>query len=241
MFARLRRGLKDILYPPTCAACRRRLPEDDSDALICRECRLAIKKNLPPFCFRCGRHLDIKKAVKNLCAGCVKQQLHFDRALSPCKYEGVMKELIHAFKYRNKDYLGEHLSALMVEFIQEYGFDMNPIDLIIPIPLYRSKMREREFNQAQVLSDCVARAFNKDTLSDSLIRHRATRPQSELQGDARMQNIQGCFSLTRAHSVAEKNVLLIDDVLTTGATASEAASVLKKAGAHTVFVMTLAS
>ncbi|RJO65346.1 MAG: ComF family protein [Candidatus Omnitrophota bacterium] len=241
MFARLGKGLKDILYPPTCIACRKRLPEDNADAPVCRQCYSAIKKNLPPFCYRCGRQLDIRRSVKNLCAECIRKTLHFDRALSPCKYEGVMKELIHAFKYRGKDYLGKDLGELMVDFIKEYGFDMKPIDLIMPIPLYRSKIREREFNQAQVLGDFVAKAFNKESICDGLIRHRQTRPQAELQGQARMQNIKGCFSLTSADLVKERNILLIDDVLTTGATASEAAAVLKKAGAHTIFVMTLAN
>ncbi|MEW6075443.1 MAG: ComF family protein [Candidatus Omnitrophota bacterium] len=241
MFARLGKGLKDILYPPTCIACRKRLPEEDGDKPVCRHCYVSIKRNLPPFCYRCGRHLDIRHSVKNLCVECIRKTLHFDRALSPCKYEGVMKELIHAFKYRNKDYLGKDLGALMVDFIREYGFDMKPIDLVMPIPLYRSRMREREFNQAQLLGDCVAKAFNKEIFLHGLIRHRQTKPQAELQGQKRLQNIKGCFSLMNADLVKERNVLLIDDVLTTGATASEAASVLKKAGAHTVFVLTLAN
>jgi competence protein ComFC len=166
---------------------------------------------------------------------------HFDRAFSPCIYEGVIKELIHAFKYKNKDHLGYTLSRLMTDFIKEFRIPVEFVDFIIPIPLHRSRLREREFNQAQVLSEHLAREFQKPVACDWLQRLRATKTQTDLERNMRLINVRGSFSVKEPQLVKGKNILLIDDVLTTGATSSEAAKALKQAGAQVVFAMTLAT
>lgn len=117
------KGLVDILYPPTCLVCKTRLEGTSPiDNLICGQCWGKIKKNPPPFCHCCGRHLEQRNPVKNICLKCLKTKIHFDRAFSPCLYEGVTKELIHKFKYQGKDYLGATLSRLMIEFIKDVQF-----------------------------------------------------------------------------------------------------------------------
>ncbi|MBU3958540.1 MAG: ComF family protein, partial [Candidatus Omnitrophica bacterium] len=209
--------------------------------LVCIECWEKIKRNMPPFCHSCGRHLKMGKSLKNICPLCIKKLLHFDRAFSPCVYEGTIKELIHHFKYRSKDYLGLSLSRLMIEFIREYNLPLELIDFIIPIPLHKTRLREREFNQAQILSDYIAKEFNKEILHDSLRRLRYTKTQTELEETQRFLNVKGGFSVSRKEMIKGKNILLVDDVLTTGATSSEAAYALKDAGATIVFVLTLAN
>lgn len=129
----------------------------------------------------------------------------------------------------------------MIDFIKEYDIPMDFFDLIVPIPLHEAKLRQREFNQSQVLGDHIAKAFNKHLETSSLIRQRNTRTQTDLPQEQRQVNVSGCFSITDKSAVINKHVLLIDDVLTTGATASEAALALKSAGAGVVFVLTLAS
>jgi ComF family protein len=165
---------------------------------------------------------------------------HFDRAISPCRYDGTVKELIHAFKYGNKPHLGAPLSRLMVRFIEEYDIFIDIIDAVIPMPLHSARMREREFNQAAVLGEHLARRFNKPELPETLIRKRSTRTQTGLQPAQRFSNVQGCFEIRKPEPIAGKNILLVDDVLTTGATASEAALVLKENGARIVLVITAA-
>jgi len=232
--------LADIIYPRTCLVCKRQLKGTSCvDNLICRECWVKVKRNIPPFCYRCGRHLE--KPIKNICPECVRKQLHFDRAFSPCVYEGVTKELIHTFKYRGKDYLGATLSELMVDFIKEYNMPMEVLDLVVPIPLHQVRLREREFNQAQILSQHIAKTFNKRLATDALKRLRHTKTQTELQTEERLLNVKGSFAVTNNEEIKGKNILLVDDVLTTGATSSEAACALKKAGANIVFVLTLAN
>ncbi len=241
MLRRLVGGLVDVLYPKTCLACKKKITVSSIDNLVCRQCWGKIKKNLPPFCCRCGRHLEIDNSLKNICRPCLKEPLHFDRAFSPCIYEGTIKELIQAFKYKNKDYLGPTLSRLMADFIKEYELPMDIFDFIVPIPLHKARLREREFNQAQILSDYIAREFHKKTLNDNLSRHRPTRTQTELETEERLLNVRESFSLKDKSAIRGKNILLVDDVLTTGATVSEATRVLKEAGAQIVFVLTLAN
>ncbi len=241
MLRRFIRRLTDIAYPRVCLACKGKLDALNSDEYICSGCRLKIKINLPPFCSSCGRHLEKKSLNKNICPVCLKKRLHFDRAFSPCLYEGVTKELIHAFKYKGKDHLGVPLGKIMIEFIKEYELPIDYLDFIIPIPLHKTRLREREFNQAEILSRQIAIEFKKDLATGILCRHRLTKTQTGLAMDKRFANVKESFSITNNSALKNKNVLIVDDVLTTGATSSEAAFCLKDAGVNIVFVLTLAN
>ncbi|MCX5705336.1 MAG: ComF family protein [Candidatus Omnitrophica bacterium] len=241
MIGRLIHGLRAIVYPKTCLSCRKKLAEKADDGFLCSQCRGKIKKNLPPFCVSCGRQLDKRWLAKNICPACQKNNLSFDRAYSPCTYEGVIKELIHKFKYNDREHLGEPLSRLMSEFIREYSLPIDYIDCIIPIPLHKTRLREREFNQSEVLSKYLAQEFNKELVSNAIERFRHTRTQTELVTHQRASNVKNSFRVTDPQAIKNKNILLIDDVLTTGATSSEAAAALKSAGANIVFVLTIAN
>ncbi len=245
-------SLVDIIYPRICLVCKTNLKGISSvDNIICAQCWGKIKRNMPPFCHSCGRGLKNSNFTpplgagagftKNICPHCLKQKLHFDRAFSPCVYEGVIKELIHEFKYNNKDYLGIPLSRLMIEFIREYNLPMDCLDFIVPIPLHKTRLREREFNQAEILSKYIAKEFKKEVLTDVLQRHRHTKTQTDLELNQRLLNVMGSFSVVKVEDIKGKNLLIVDDVLTTGATASCAAYTLKGAGVNIVFVLTLAN
>lgn len=241
MLRRFINGLVDLAYPRVCLGCKNKISASSAEKLICPECWGKIKKNTPPFCHSCGRHLEKNNLVKNICPGCLKKKLYFDRAFSPCVYDGIIKNLIHDFKYKNKDYLGKPLSKLMIEFTKAYSLPIGDLDFIIPMPLSKAKLREREFNQAEVLSKHIAEEFKKDVLSDILLRHRHTRTQTDLEINERFENVRNSFSVTKNEVIKGKHLLLVDDVLTTGATSSEAALTLKNAGANIVFVLTLAN
>lgn len=234
-------GLINTVYPKKCLACKEKLKVPAQNEPICARCLVKIKKNIPPFCSSCGRHLKKTNLTKNICPHCLETKLHFDRAFSPFAYEGAIKKLIHEFKYRGKNYLGPYLSAMMVEFIKEYDLPIDYIDFIIPIPLHKTKLREREFNQAQILAELIAKEFGKDTLIGALKRHRYTKTQTDLEIAERLENVKDSFLVTNPQTVKDKNFLVIDDVLTTGATSSEAAAALKEAGANIVLVLTLAN
>jgi ComF family protein len=152
-----------------------------------------------------------------------------------------MKELIHEFKYKGKERLAKPLSGIMISFIKEYAIPIQYLDMIIPMPLHRTRLREREFNQAQVLSRQIAEEFDKEIADSLLLRNRLTRSQTELPTQERFKNALNSFSTAKGACLNNKNLLIVDDVLTTGATSSEAALALKKAGANKILVLTLAS
>lgn len=235
------RGLVDIIWPKICLVCQNILDSSSIDNVVCLKCWSKVKKNSPPFCHFCGKHLEKKNLNKGICPTCIRKQPYFDRAFSPCQYDGVVRDLIHAFKYKGKDYLGKTLSRLIFEFIYEYSIPMELIDLIIPVPLHKTRLREREFNQAYILSKCVASQFNKKLLHNQLLRWRHTKPQVGLLPRQRLGNVRESFHTQNNSYLKNKNILLVDDVLTTGQTASWAAYALKRAGANIVFVMTIAN
>ncbi|HBR14915.1 MAG TPA: hypothetical protein DD723_05140 [Candidatus Omnitrophica bacterium] len=129
----------------------------------------------------------------------------------------------------------------MLSFIQEYHFDIEHFDMVVPIPLSATRLRERGYNQAWLLAKGVTSAYPIALDSRLLIRVRHTPNQAQLHEKERWTNIQGAFKIKNSKRVAGKNILIVDDLLTTGATASEAARVLKEAGAKRVGVLTLAT
>jgi ComF family protein len=235
-------NLLNIAFPRVCLVCHKPLKDNSIDNLLCADCWAKIEKNRPPLCTLCGRKIRETGITKKFCPDCSKgRNFSFERAFSPCVYEGVMRELIHKFKYQGRDYLGVPLARLLIEFIEQYRINLEPFDLLMPIPLHKIRLKEREFNQAEVLACRVANQFSLALSSSNLWRKHYRKAQMELEGNQRWENIKGCFALRNPQEVRGKNILLVDDVLTTGATCSEAASALKAAGAVRVWVLTLAN
>jgi len=161
---------------------------------------------------------------------------HYDQAIAAGLFEGPLREAIHVFKYRPVRSLGKPLAAWMAEQVRMTVH----LDLAMPVPLHRTRLRHRGFNQALILADGISERFSVPLLYDNLLRLRSTRPQVELSGHERAENVKGAFGLARPSEVREKRILLIDDVFTTGATMNECAKVLKEADAASVTVLTLA-
>ncbi|MCG8431277.1 MAG: ComF family protein [Candidatus Omnitrophica bacterium] len=232
----------DLIYPRKCPACKRARAGTYVHEAVCSSCWDSIIRNEPPFCLSCGRHLSAKRATKQLCTHCRQNTAVYEGAFAPCVYTGVIQELIHEFKYRGKDYLITALGALMVDFIHAFSLPVDMFEAVIPIPLHPVKLREREFNQAERLGSVIAQTFNLQLLKKALIRARDTPPQADLTDrQRRIQNVRGAFSVAQPDRIRGRNILMIDDVLTTSATVSEAARALKQRGAGAVFVLTLAN
>jgi len=234
--------LLDIVYPRTCLVCHKPLENGLKDNLPCPSCLKEIKKNKSPLCAICGRQIRGRQISKRLCPACSRRKhFSFDRSFSPCAYEGVIRELIHKFKYQHKDYLSSFLASLLIEFIYQNRISLDSFDLVMPIPLHKIRLREREFNQAELIAQPLAQEFSLAISSNNLWRKHHRQAQMELKDNQRWKNVKGCFAVRNPQEVKGKNILLIDDVLTTGATCSEAASVLKAAGANSIWVLTLAN
>jgi len=151
-----------------------------------------------------------------------------------------MRRLIHLLKYGNRTLLRHFFMKKMLSFFNSYRVNLDPADLIIPIPLHPARFRERGFNQAQILACLIAQKFNKPLATKHLLRKRHTRHQAVLTKKERWTNIEGAFTIKHSSSLKGKHILLVDDLLTTGATASEAAKMLKSAGAAKVGLLALA-
>lgn len=233
----------DLLYPALCPVCERRLGAERRDPL-CGACWALIARIEPPYCVRCGapgaRGSDGAPAedtpARLLCPACRAEPPPFDYARAAASYQDPLRSAVHAFKFRGKRTLARPLADLLME--QCGGGRVAEADVVIPVPLASARERQRGFNQAALLAERVGHALVRPVKHGWLSRARPTQPQSELAAEDRRRNVRGAFRA--APAVAGRHVLVIDDVLTTGATVAECARALRAAGAQTVGVLTVA-
>lgn len=240
MLPQLLRASVDIIYPPICVICKDKLNHSLDRAGVCQSCLEKLPKNTPPFCQRCGISLREAQIQSDTCSFCKKRDFFFARAWSICLYSDEMIELIRLFKYKARLSLREIFARLLCEFIDTYHLPINEYHYLVPIPLHPARLREREFNQAEILAQDLASRFKVKINLNNLIRTKNSKSQTQLSQRHRFENIQGAFRVRRPEEFSRKSILLIDDLFTTGATVNEAAGVLRNAGADLVDVLTLA-
>jgi len=231
-------SLVDLVFPLKCFICRKHLNHKTREP-VCADCLSLIEKNLPPFCAKCGGNLKEPEVDVGICLACRNKNYHFKRAWSATLYKGVMEELIHLFKYRNKSQLTKPLSRIMIDFMQHYNLPLKGFDALVAVPLHPCKLREREYNQAQLLAQNISLSLKIPLSQGNLQRLRLTKPQSSLSPQSRWHNVKNAFALKNSAEFKDKRVLIIDDLLTTGATCSEVARVLNAAQANSVYALTL--
>lgn len=244
-------SLIDLVYPPICISCKTFIPEkthfmqtiriaNSANYFICKKCENKIKYNIPTFCPKCSRHLGKNPSISK-CNNCRNQNIYFDFAWSACIYDDFSKHLLHMFKYSNKTVFRHLFADKIISFVEQYNLDIKQFDLIIPIPLSLSRLRTRGYNQAFLIAELLSKYFNISINNKSLTRKKDTNFQYSLSKKERFTNIQGAFRINYSNLIKNKNILLIDDLLTTGATASGAAKTLKQDHAKTVSVLTFAT
>ncbi len=228
--------LKDIVFPKKCLLCQEWCQGEFS--FLCTTCQQSIHLNHPPFCHQCSRPLSHINA-SGLCAQCQTIAYAFDRAWGSSPYTEQMKHLIHLFKYKHKTVLRHLFKSLIVRFINEYHVPLQNFDFLIPVPLHPLKLREREYNQSEILAQTLSTAFQHPVINHCLTRVKSTRPQALLTEKERWTNVHNAFRINQPSRISDRSVLIIDDLMTTGATVCEIAKILKKAGARYVGVLTL--
>ena len=245
---RIKNWILDLLFPPYCIGC------GGEGNLLCFTCRSSLA-TIPPSCFVCKKwipetlrinpHTNFGVGVNpgRTCKSCRKSSKIY-AFLSPFAFDQeVVRELIHALKYRRIRNLGVLLGGLLAEHCRTFKVNFPKNLMVIPLPLHKSRKRIRGFNQAELISAGFLSAMNSPQFrlqSDLLTRAKNTKPQVELSGEERRQNVVGAFAVSDPNAVKGKQILLVDDVKTTGATLEEAARVLKEAGAKRVWAMTVA-
>ena len=175
----------------------------------------------------------------HLCGGCRHHPLPFDYARAGARYGDVTRAALHALKFAGR----RAMAAPLGDLLAEMGVDSLPVaapDLLVPVPLHRRRQRERGFNQALLLARRLGRAWGVPVRPDVLARVVETRPQTEVAPDARRSNVRGAFTLRRPELVAGRHVIIIDDIFTTGSTATACALAVKDGGAAVVGVLTVA-
>jgi len=236
-------GLFAALFPSDCRLCGIPL-ENISRLPVCPSCLLAMQLISGETCDICGERLPGLQRLSDLqtCAACQEARPNFAKAAAYGSYEGDLRELIHLLKYEQVAPAAGALGKMLGEAIDKLGIEFGAV-LVIPVPLHSSKRRQRGFNQAELIARAALKQppmAQAELATDVLERRRPTVSQIGLTRPQRSQNIRGAFQVVHLNGVSGRNILLVDDVLTTGTTASECARVLRKPGAKQVWVATVA-
>ncbi|MEN8257114.1 MAG: ComF family protein [Thermodesulfobacteriota bacterium] len=228
-------ALADLCFPPHCLCCATPLPWAGKIE-ICPTCLPKLDSMTTPHCPVCGVMYAKSGGGSHICGLCLEKKYAFDRARSVFCYNEEIGTLIHSLKFAGKK-TGLRTMATLAGNSSLNG--LNTPDIIVPVPLHLDKLRSRGFNQSLLLAK-VLFPEQKEKIGNYLIRSRPTQPQTGLKGDERRKNVVGAFALPKPETVAGKKICLVDDVFTTGTTVNECAKTLKKAGAASVEVATLA-
>lgn len=237
------RYLINFFYPPRCSACIQRLPLD-AGRRVCTECLARIEPLREPLCAVCGIPMGAELAGgSEWCPTCAASPPHFSRARAITSYRSLddQTQPVPSIIRRHKYGLDQSLSRALAECLGDrLPFAGKDYDVVIPVPLHRTRLRWRGFNQAALLGGAVARRLGRPIEVSTLVRVLATPPQTAQDRRQRHLNVRAAFAVKRPRLVANRRVLLVDDVMTTGATADECARMLLRAGARRVNVFTLA-
>lgn len=227
-----------LVYPPHCLVCGR-AAEESEDRYICRDCIAQVQCVAEPTCPRCGHELGPHTDQTGRCVVCRNMPMRFDRAVAAAHHLGPIRDLVLALKFAGQRQNALPLGKFLVARLMETEIPQT-VQTIVPVPLHRRRRRARGFNQSELLAEELGRRLGLPVLKKGLRRVVDTPPQTQVSSPAsRRANVKGAFSVRKRAAVERKSVLLVDDVLTTGATTSECAGVLKRAGAGKVFVVTV--
>jgi len=225
-----------LLYPATCAICREQVRAGE---YLCDGCEGKIVRIVRPFCETCSEPFEGSINTAFSCANCAHRTIHFDAAVAAYRGRGIVRDVIHEFKYNRQIHLRHLVARWLRAALDDDRLRGQQFDVIVPVPLHPARQRERGFNQATLLAELLS-AHASIPCRPLLKRVRYTTTQTALDRSERMGNLHNAFRLRKNADVRGLRVLLIDDVLTTGSTLNECARVLKRAGAISVHAATAA-
>lgn len=228
----------DILFPRFCLHCKEIAVSD----FICQECYKCIEFiSHDAVCDLCGLPFEIacteNTVTEHLCGSCINRKFGFTKCRSIAYYKGPLRDILHNYKYNGKTHFSGFLSLLAIRCFPP---GLTEFDLVVPVPVHIKKLRKREFNQSAIISSAIGEFFGIEHDPFILKKNRDTRPQVEISKEKeRVKNLKGAFSVVDKDYVKKRNVLLVDDVFTTGSTTDECSKTLLRSGAESVQVLTL--
>lgn len=233
--ARLNDGI-DLLWPPVCPACGTSVQDA---ARLCVDCWESMTFVAPPQCVCCGLPLPDAFDDETLCGECLRAHPPFDRARSACIYDEASRALILPFKHADRTDL---LPAIMNLMQRPVGPLLAQSHMVAPVPLHWTRLLSRRYNQAALISNRLGKQGKIPSVPDLVVRKKRTPSQGGQSKRGRQRNVKGAFRVPKRYrpAIRDKRVLLVDDVMTTGATVSEVSRVLLRAGAGNVDVITFA-
>lgn len=232
------RLLELIVLPSFCRLCGALL-ERPGERLVCGACLADLRVRSGAVCPCCGRFLEAAGEPAP-CARCLERPPAFTRHRSAGRYDGALRDILLLYKYGRLAPLGRELSAF-VERSPAAGEDLwAGVDAVVPVPLHRTRRRDRGFNQSELVARGLARGRGLPLLGRVLAKTRATPPQTSLAAAERAANVRGAYAVRNAKKLRGMTLLLVDDVFTTGATLRECAAALRTAGAREVRALTVA-
>lgn len=228
----------DLVYPANiyCISCGRPI-DGRFPYSLCPACAKKISWANENCCVLCGKTIEENQEI---CRDCGTVEREFDKGVTVSNYGLVERELVHEFKYCDKTYLKGSLALLMGEKLEAEGLDF---DCVVAVPMHIKKIRQRGYNQAELLAGEIAKKSGADYYKDALVRTRDTKPLSGMDCHMRKSTVENVFQVAEwvKNSIRDRDILLVDDILTTGSTASACSRVLKEAGAGKVYVLSFAS
>ncbi|MBR1604503.1 MAG: ComF family protein [Alphaproteobacteria bacterium] len=225
----------DVILPPRCLLCGKIVADQNG---LCQECFDKIKFISTPYCLKCGNPLPTGNSVQS-CSLCVSDNKNpFRMQRSRVYYDDASRPLIVDFKFHDKTENAEFLTRWLLTA----GHDIwqQGADILIPVPVHASRLRERKFNQAALLCKELSKLTQIQANYTVLQKTKKTKPQVECDSRTRVRNLKNAFSVNNIEELKDKRVVLIDDVMTTGSTLKECANVLLKAGVKSVDALTVA-
>ncbi len=245
----------DLFFPLKCLKCQKiilRLDQNFQNTNLfekyyCPDCiTLKYESFEPPFCKKCGVKFDHDYANNHHCEACLNGSSHIGKVRAGARYSGIVKESIQVFKYQKKLALADPLGEIIFSGFNKF-FKLSEIDVIMPVPLHVSKLKQRGFNQAFLVVKNFKKMLKKNNIIPQLKidlysfkRVKKTEPQTNYSFQQRKENVKDAFKVVKSENIKNKKILLVDDVYTTGATCSEAARKLIEAGALSVDVLVIA-
>ncbi|MFO7947379.1 MAG: ComF family protein [Armatimonadota bacterium] len=234
------REMLDLVFPPACVACGR-----VGEVGLCAMCGQEIIRVEPPYCSHCGKPFDPNtRRPPQICIECRSDLSPFDGARALALHTGPLRRVIITYKFQGRTRLAPYLADLLVNVVEteaerDWPLPLEDADVVMPVPLHPDRLRWRGFDQAVLIARELAPKLDMPLAEDNLERTKPTLPQIGLSPQQRRDNLKNAFSVQRPGEVSGKSVLLIDDVYTTGATATDASRAVQAAGAARVFFLTV--
>src|SRR2546430_646736 len=225
-----------LLYPSVCTICGRSVRAGE---YLCDQCEAKTVRIVAPFCQKCSEPFEGAITGVFTCANCAHRRIYFDAAVAAYRGRGIVRQIIHEFKYGRRIHLRHLVARWLFAALEDERLCGRRFDVIVPVPLHPARQRERGFNQASLLAELLS-AQTSIPVKPLLERTRYTTTQTALDRSERMENLHNAFRLRKNADVRGLRVLLVDDVLTTGATLIDCARGLKRVGEVYVLAATAA-